>query len=96
MSTYIHKQETWSEAECMKRARHAPKDHWGNRPPPGLINHSASSYPEYGQTVRFNGGCVREGEWYQAEAVPLPVIPDGWEFVPLCSWGPRIQRKEET
>jgi hypothetical protein len=90
---YTHKQETWSGKECAKRARYAPKDPWGNRPPKGLISHVGSAYPEYGQRKTYNGGCIRDGEHYRSEYKPLPVIPEGWEFAPLESWGTVIRRK---
>lgn len=93
MKTYTHKQETWNKSECERRARYAPADAWGNKPPKGIIAQSASSYPQYGQTVRFNGGRAFDGEWYQAESVPLPKIHPSFEFVNLISWGTVIRRK---
>lgn len=94
MSIYVHPQETWDEAKCDKAARYAPKDHWGNRPPKGIISRSGSAHVQYGETLRFNGGCVRDGEWYEGERKPLPIIPDTYEIVTLSSWGLRIQRKK--
>lgn len=93
MSYYVYPQETWDEARCRKEAASAPTDSFGNKPPKGLVNRSASPYPGPGQTVHYNSGCIRGGEWYQGETVPLPVIPDTYEFVPLVSWGLRIQKK---
>lgn len=90
---YVHPQETWDEKECHKRSRAAPKDYFGNKPPIGLINNTSSPYPSYGQHRGYNGGCIRDGEWYQCERVPLPIIPDSYEFVPVSSWGLRIQKK---
>lgn len=92
-SRYVHPQETWSEKKCEKRSRSAPANHRGDRPPRGLINSSSNVHPQYGQTARWNGGTVIGNEWYQSEEVPLPIIPDSYEFVQLCSWGTRIQRK---
>lgn len=93
MKTYTHPQETWGEKECLKHSKSAPADFWGNKPPKGIIARSASSYPEYGQTIRFNGGRVIDGEWYEAESRPLPIIPDSFEFAKLCSWGTIIRKK---
>ena len=93
MKTYTHPQETWTEAECAKRARYAPADAFGNKPPKGIIASNASSYPQYGQTVRYNGGRVINGEWYQSECRPLPIIPASYEIVPLTSWGKVIRKK---
>lgn len=44
---YVHHQETWTAPECQRRARHAPKDAWGNRQPKGLIASNASNYPQW-------------------------------------------------
>ena len=91
---FTHPQETWTAAECEKRSKHAPADHWGNRPPKGLINSSSSVRPGYGQTTRWNGGFIApDGKHYESEAIPLPVIPDSFEFVHVSSWGTRIQKK---
>lgn len=86
--TYTHKQETWDEKKCAAMAKRSR-----NGGPRGIIASSASSYPEYGQTIRFNGGRVIDGEWYESEAVPLPNIPDSYEFVNLVSWGTVIRKK---
>lgn len=91
--TYVHPQETWTETKCKQAAAHAPADHWGNKPPKGLINADSSPYPRYGQTRTFNGGRVINGKWYQSERVPYPIIPDTYEIVHLSSWGDRIQLK---
>lgn len=93
MKTFTHPREYWDEKECAKRAQQAHADHWGNKPPKGIIASNASSYPQYGQTIRFNGGCIRKGEWYEAESVPLPVIPRSYEFHKLSSWGLTIRKK---
>ena len=92
MKTYTHKQETWTEAECAKRANYAPKDAYGNTPPKGIIASNASSYPQYGQTIRFNGGRIINGEHYEAECKPLPLIPASYEFASLSSWGTIIRK----
>jgi hypothetical protein len=91
MKTYTHPQETWDKKECAKRAKYAPANVYGDKPPKGIIASNASSYPQYGQTIRFNGGTVIDEQWYKAVAVPLPSIPDTYEFVNLSSWGKRIQ-----
>lgn len=93
MQTYTYPQQIWDEAECAKRARHAPPNAYGDRPPKGIIASNASPYPQYGQTIRYNGGTVIDGEWYEAVAMPLPLIPDTYEIVSLSSWGKRIQLK---
>ena len=94
MSIYIHKQEVWSEKKCERQARRAPKDAWGNPPPKGIIARAGCPHVQYGKTIRFNGGCIREGEWYEGEYKPLPIIPDTYEIVPLSSWGLIISKKQ--
>ena len=74
MKTYTHPQETWNEKECAKRARHAPANAYGDKPPKGII------------------ARVIEGQWYEAEAVPLPVIPPSYEFKTLTGWGLTIKK----
>ena len=96
MKTYTHPQETWDEKECAKRARNAPEDHWGNRPPKGLISNIGSPHPQYGQTRRYNGGKIIDGDWYEAESLPLPSIPESYEIVSLLSWGKIIRKKQLT
>ena len=93
MKTFTHKQETWDEKQCAKRARYAPADARGNKPPKGIIARVASHRPEYGQTRRYNGGIVIGGEWYEAEHRPLPIIPDSYEFFTISSWGKAIRKK---
>lgn len=87
---YQHPQEIWDEATCAKRARR------GKGPEKGMIASSSSVYPQYGQHTRYNGGCIRNGEWYQGEAVPLPQIPDTFEFEQRLSWGTFIRRKNSA
>jgi len=94
MKTYTYPQEIWHENKCAKMSRHAPKDAWGNLPPKGIIASNASSTPQYGQTIRYNGGTVIDGEWYEAVTRPLPAIPDSYEIVPLTSWGKVIRKKQ--
>ena len=53
---FVHKRESWTEKECEKRARAAPKNAFGDRPPRGLINNVGSPYPTFGQHRRYNGG----------------------------------------
>ena len=93
--TYFkHPQETWDETECLKRSRKINKDGLGTvGGPKGLINCHSAPYPRYGQIRRYNGGCIREGEWYNGEEVPFPIIPDTFHFVQHCSWGTAIERK---
>jgi len=90
---YIYPQETWSVAKCEKVAKHRGRDGCGTiHPYKGLIAGSASSYPQYGQTIRFNGGTIIDGELYQAVCKPLPKIPDSFKFVYRLSWGTYLEK----
>lgn len=94
MSTelFVHPQETWTEAECAKRAKRVNRDGLGTPGGPrGLINADSSPYPSYGQTRRYNGGCLRNGQYYKGETVPLPQIPPTYRFRHVSSWGTVIE-----
>lgn len=93
MKTFTKPQETWTAKECAKRAKSAPANHFGDCPPRGIIAGSSSTYPQYGQTMRFNGGTVVNNEWFEAVSVPLPIIPNSYEFANLVSWGTIIRKK---
>ncbi len=91
---YTHPQEIWDEKKCAKIAKHRGTDGCGARHPyPGLVASSGSYHPTYGQTKRYNGGCTRNGEHYQAEHIPLPQIPDTYEFYTIVSWGTYLRKK---
>lgn len=91
---YIHKQEAWDEKECLKRSKYNPKNAFGDKAPyPGIIAPSGSSYPSYGQSVRYNGGRIIDGELYERETVPLPKIHEDFEFHKILSWGMTIRKK---
>jgi hypothetical protein len=92
---FVFPREAWDEAECARRARHAPADAFGNKPPKGLVNSTGSTWPGYGQTVRFNGGTIVGGELYRGVSKPLPEIPDSYEFVKWATWGTRIRLKQK-
>lgn len=91
---YIHPRETWDEKECLKRSKKINRDGLGTvGGPKGLINHSGSPYPSYGERVRYNGGCIRNGEHYAGEEIPFPKIPKTFHFVYHVSWGTSIEKK---
>ena len=50
--------------------------------------------PAFGE-IRYNGGCERDGEWWQGENRPLPKIAEGFEIVVVLSWGWRIVKKKQ-
>lgn len=96
MKIYIHPQETWDHATCKRKSKARGKDGYGSiHPYPGLISPSGSPYVSYGRRVIWNGGTVINGELYDGEEMPLPIIPDEYEFITRMSWGIYIQPKKE-
>ena len=90
---YVHPQETWDERKCAKLARRYARDGLGTKYPfPGYLGSSACTPATFGQT-RYNGGCVRNGDWYEGEEFPFPILPDGYEIVVVRTWGWRLVRK---
>lgn len=93
-SLYIHPRETWTEPQCAKLVKRRTKDAFGTLHPfPGFVSTAAGGYPGPGQTVYYNGGCIREGEWYNGEYFPLPIIPEGYDFIDLPTWGIYLRKK---
>lgn len=84
---YTHPQETWTVKQCEKMIKQRL---YGG--PKGMVCADSSPYVNYGSCVRFNGGCVREGKWYPGEQKPLPILPEGYEFYRVTSWGLFIQK----
>lgn len=93
---YQHPQEIWDKKTCEKAANHLAKDGLGTPYPfKGYIG-SSGGFPAYSSvygTVRYNGGCERDGQWWQGENRPLPKVADGFEIVFVRSWGWRIVKK---
>lgn len=88
---YTHPQEVWDEKTCAEKAKARTTNGMGTPfPYPGRI-------PQfYGTTTPYNGGCIRDGEWYKAEHIPLPKLPDSYEFYNIPSWGTHIRKKTKT
>ena len=94
MKIFTHKQETWDRAKCQKEANRVFRDGMGTPGPRGIIASSGSNYPQYGQTQRYNGGTIVDGEWYEAVSVPLPAIHEDFCFESWPAWGRFIKKKE--
>jgi hypothetical protein len=91
---YQHPQETWDEKKCQAVAKHRGRDGYGSlHPYKGLVSPVGSCYIQYGRTIKYNGGCLRNGEWYDGEEMPLPKIPKGWEFYTIPTWGIYLRKK---
>jgi hypothetical protein len=97
MKTYSYPVETWDAAKCAKIAKRRGTDGMGAKHPySGLIAGSASTSPEYGQTIRYNGGTVIDGEHYDAVHRPLPQIAPGFAFLKRISWGTYLVKEGEN
>jgi hypothetical protein len=85
---YQHPRETWDAKQCEKAAKHVAKDGLGTPYPwPGYIG-------QYGETI-YNGGCTRpreNGEWYDGENFPLPIVKPPYQIIHVSTWGYRIIR----
>ena len=83
---YQHTPETWDAKKCEKAAKHVAKDGLGTTYPwPGYIgNH-------YGETI-YNGGYTRDGEHYDGENFPLPIVNAPYQIIHVSTWGYRIIR----
>jgi hypothetical protein len=73
---YILPQETWGAKKCNRLARHTAKDGMGNKYHfKGYIGSWASMPATFGLT-RYNGGCVHDGKWYEAEIRLSPKLAE--------------------
>lgn len=86
---YQHKTEKWDAKKCAKMANYTAKDGMGTKYPFKGYLHPPTIE---GQSIRYNGGCIREDKWWQGEHFPLPKIAKGYEIVHVPTWGLRIQK----
>ena len=89
---FENKPEVWDAKRCAKAAKHRAADGMGTKQNrKGYIGCTTSPYG-YG-IHRYNGGCIRNGEWYQGENNPLPIIDDAYEIFHVTTWGYYIRLK---
>lgn len=87
-SVYKHTPETWDAPKCESAAKRVTKDGCGTPYPwPGYIGNN------YG-TQYYNGGCTRDGAWYEGEHYPLPKVAPGYKIKYVKTWGYRIIKDE--
>ena len=84
MKRYQHPQPVLTEEDCKKAQRRATDAFGGRWPHPG-------HYPTPVGVREYNGGCVRDGQWYAGENFPEPKLPKGWKLTYIASWGYHIQ-----
>jgi len=90
---FQHPQETWDKAKCEKLAKYRHVDAFGTKQSrKGFLGSGAAIPARFGIT-RYNGGCERNGEWWQGENFPFPILAEGFEIVYVLIWGWYIQRK---
>ena len=92
---FQHPQETWDNKKCAKVAKSNPKNAFGDAYGKGYIGSSASIPPAYGK-IRYNGGCERNGEWWQGENRPFPKVAEGYEIISITGRGWFLRKKGET
>lgn len=89
VKTYVYPQETWSAKKCHKAARHIDKDGLGT-PYPFRGYYSIQTH------VRYNGGTVIDGEWYQSVVRLLPRLAEGFVWRYRLTWGWQIIQTSEV
>lgn len=79
----------WDEKKCARLSNKVVKDGLGTPYPfRGFLGNC------FGQFY-YNGGCIREGKWYQGELIHHPNIPANYEFFYEYTWGWRIRKVNE-
>lgn len=87
---YQFKAEVLDKATCEKKAKHLATDGMGTPYPfRGYIGSSASRPSAFG-VERYNGGCVHDGQRYEGENRPFPILAKGFKIVVVPTWGWRI------
>lgn len=81
---YQNTPQVWDAKKCNRMARRTARDGLGTPYPfKGYIG------SHYGR-VRYNGGCLRDGQLYDGEEFPLPIIADGFSIIRIRTWGWQI------
>ena len=88
---YQNVPQMWDEKKCAKHAKSIWRDGMGT--PIGFPGYISGGPHGFGG-IRYNGGCIRDGEWWQGETNPLPVVTDNYEWTWVSSWGWRLIAKK--
>lgn len=84
---YRHPSVTWTRQQCARLAKRVCSDAYGTKDPmPGLL------HMDFGLHA-YNGGCIRDGKHYDAEYIPLPIVPEPYAIVHEPYWGYRIVKQ---
>ena len=84
MNVYTHPQEKWSEAKCRKLVAQRSRDAYGT------LDHLPGFLRQRFGAKFYNGGCVREGKWYEGEDWPFPELPPGYKIIYEPYWFYRL------
>lgn len=83
---FIKKREVWDEKLCKKLANATATDGMGTKYPfKGYVGHRVREV-----VVKYNGGTIIDGQWYQGVITPRPLLPKDYEFINVTSWGLRL------
>lgn len=78
---YVHEPENWDHERCVKESKRYHRDGCGTKMHrPGYIGQ------HYGK-IRYNGGCIREDDWWEGEIIPLPIVSPGFVIIHVRTWG---------
>ncbi len=93
---YQNPQQTWNVKTCERYCKIVRTDACGTKYPfAGYLPRTVlGCHYAHGMSVRYNGGCVREGKWWQGEEWQLPKIPSGFEIRYKPTWGYQIIKVE--
>jgi hypothetical protein len=81
MSYFKNPRETWTVDECEKMAKHIERDGMGTPYP----FKGACPWVREGK-IRYNGGTVRNEEFYEGESFELPKLAKGFQWVRVPTW----------
>lgn len=77
--------ENWDAEKCRKMARKHHRDGLGTK-----CGHAGYDPVYRSGPIRYNGGCIRNGEHYQGDNYTLPALAPGFRWNHLVSWGWQI------
>lgn len=91
---YQQPRETWDSKKCQTLANRVAKDGMGTPYPfKGYLYFGELGHSVFGISVRYNGGKVIDGKWWQGEEWQLPELPPEYQIICVPCWGYRIVKK---
>ena len=89
---FQHPPQIWDVKKCERLCKKRQKDGCGTPYPfLGFLPRSElGCHYAHGMLVRYNGGTVIDGKWWQGEEWKLPIVPDGFEIIRRRTWGYQI------